>query len=113
MERVYIVFNGYSFDQFNGSWGGEELIDSVWDDKESAKERIKDLANEYIAKQWYEIGDRPHLDYIMEWNEDGTDVIFAPCPYEQTHFYVREHILRSGWTKDYKDLPIYFTTAET
>ena len=108
MEKVYIVFTDYSYEYDDGFWDNHNNMDSVWSNKDDAKSRIHDLANQYKKKQWYEAQEEPDLDYKETWNDDGTDVCFKPSSYEEISFYIMEESLRSGWPHDHEDLPDYY-----
>lgn len=104
-KKIYIVFNRSSWNNSSVSWNN---IDSVWEIEEVAKQRLKDLANEYIEKKWYEEECIPNEDYTEIWNNDSTYVIFED-DYSRYSFYINERKLRSGFTDQYVDLPVFFT----
>lgn len=107
-KEIYIVFCHSAYDNFDGGWDHEQFIDSIWDELHDAKERLKDLANEYIEERWYESEEVPGTDYYECWAEDGESVKYEPDSYSEFSFYIEKQVLRSDWVEENKDLPVYY-----
>lgn len=90
-QKVYVVRRHYWMYNFGESDWVDDVLDSIWSRKEDAKQRIDDLANEYVRKQWYKQGCDPEDFFCKaEWAEDGLSVKMSVDSYEEDSYYVDE-----------------------
>ncbi len=90
-QKVYVVRRHYWAYNFGDPDWNDEVLDSIWSQKEDAKRRIDYLANEYVRNQWYKQGcDLEGFECKASWAEDGMSVKMSVDSCEEDTYYVDE-----------------------